>query len=81
MMVKTYFDKICERRVQQFKSNYPQDHWSLSFMSRHKDSLSHRLCQNVAPEWATVNPEDITHYLKNLETTATTYSLKGHIEF
>jgi len=48
-------------------------------MSIHKDSLSHRLCQNIAPEWATVNPEDIMDYLKSLETTATTYNLKGQI--
>jgi len=49
-------------------------------MSRQNDSLSHRWRQNIAPEWATINPEDITDYIKNLEITATTYILKSILD-
>jgi len=68
MIVKVYLDKR-GRSVKQFKSNYPGHDWSLSFMTRHNDRLSHRLCQNIAPKRAMVNPEDIKNYFKNLETT------------
>lgn len=68
MLVKTYLDK-CGRTVKQFTNNYPGDDWCLNFMSRHKDRVSHRLCQNISPKRAEVNPDGVKEYFKNLEQT------------
>ncbi|CAM1312259.1 Uncharacterised protein at_DN1782 [Pycnogonum litorale] len=68
MLVKTYLDKN-GRTVRQFANNCPGDDWSLSFMARHKDKLSHRLCQNIAPKRAQVSPDTMKEYFKNFENT------------
>lgn len=68
MLVKTYLEK-CGRTVKQFTINYSGDDWSLSFMSKHKDRVSHKLCQNISPRRAEVNPDGVMIYFRNLEET------------
>ena len=66
IFVKSYLDKE-GRQVKQFKNNYPGEDWSSSFVKRHKESLSNRLCQNISAKRAEVSKGTISKYFDNLQ--------------
>lgn len=68
MLVKIYLDK-CGKTVKQFTNNYPGDDWCLNFMSRNKDRVSQRMCQNISPKRAGVDPDSVKVYFSNLQET------------
>lgn len=68
MLVKTHLDKL-GREIPCFESNYPGLAWFRSFMKRHKDVLSPRICQNIAPKRAQISTDNIKEYFSNLKET------------
>lgn len=68
MLVKAFLDKK-GAKAPQFKSNYPGEEWVASFVKRHGAKLSVRLCQNIAPKRAAVDPAVMKRYFENLEET------------
>ena len=68
VLVKSYLDKA-GRIIKQFTNNYPGDDWSQNFMRRHRAQISQRMCQNIAPNRASVNPQEVKDYFVNLENT------------
>jgi len=65
IFVKSYLDKE-GRQVKQFKNNYPGEDWSSSFVKRHRESLTKRLCQNISAKRAEVSKGTISKYFDNL---------------
>ena len=55
------------RVVRAFKNNIPGVDWSNSFLTRHKNQLSNRLCQNIKRARAEVSAETINEYFDHLE--------------
>lgn len=68
MTVKMVLDKK-GITVKQFKQNVPGVEWVYSFMTRHKDQLKNRLCQNISKKRAAVNSETISAYFHELKKT------------
>jgi len=66
IFVKGYLDKE-GRQVRQFKNNCPGEEWASSFVRRHRQSLTNRLCQNISCKRAEVNRATITKYFDNLQ--------------
>lgn len=54
LLVKHYLDRE-GKVVKQFKNNFPGEEWATSFMKRHKDTLSHRLANNIKRSRAAVD--------------------------
>ena len=68
MLFKAYLDKA-GHVVAQFKQNYPGEEWANSFLKRHKADLTQRLCQNITPKRAQVDPDEVKKYFANLKET------------
>ncbi|KAF2888285.1 hypothetical protein ILUMI_17889 [Ignelater luminosus] len=68
LIVKLYMDRhgYIEPR---FKNNLPGYDWVKAFISKHKDTLIHRLCQNLSRSRARVDSEIINKYFDVVELT------------
>ena len=66
IFVKGYLDKE-GRQMKQFKNNCPGEEWASSFVRRHRQSLTNRLCQNISCNRAEVSRATITKYFDNLQ--------------
>lgn len=66
LLVKEYLEKR-GRQVTKFKNNMPGPDFVASFLKRHKQSLSNRMCQNIKRSRASVSPEIINSYFDELE--------------
>jgi len=66
-----YMVKICLDRLGKtipiFDKNMPGRDWYQSFLSRHSDTISSRICQNIKTSRAKVSPSDIDRYISNLK--------------
>lgn len=66
LLIKDYLKK--ERKiVRQFKNNCPGPDFVKSFLKRHKELLSSRMCQNIKRSRAAVSPDTINCYFDELE--------------
>jgi len=68
MVVKGYLDRrgIQEKR---FKDNMPGVDWARSFVRRHRDLISQRMCQNIKRSRAAVSPLTINSFFDELQAT------------
>ncbi|KAF2885950.1 hypothetical protein ILUMI_20223, partial [Ignelater luminosus] len=68
LIVKSYMDQngYTEPR---FKKNLPGYEWVKAFISKHKDTLIHRFCQNFSRSRARVDSEMINKYFDEVELT------------
>lgn len=66
LLVKDFLERQ-GRRVPKFKDNTPGRDWVYSFLRRHKESLSSRMCQNIKRSRAAVSPDIINAYFDELE--------------
>ena len=55
------------KQVRKFKNNTPGPDFVESFLKRHKEVLSSRMCQNIKRSRAAVSPEIINAYFDELE--------------
>lgn len=65
-IVKSSLDKK-EQNVIKFKNNMPGVEFALSFLRRHKDTFSWRLCQNIKRARTEISRENINLYFDKLE--------------
>ena len=65
--VKGYLDRKGVR-VNKFQNNMPGLDWANSFLSRHKNVLTQRLCENIKRARAGVSHETVNSYFDNLQT-------------
>ncbi|KAJ2954347.1 hypothetical protein O0L34_g2605 [Tuta absoluta] len=65
-IVKMYLDKlgVVNRR---FKNNFPGVDFVQSFLKRHKQKISQRICENIKRARAAVSPDVIRAYFNELE--------------
>jgi len=68
IIVKGYLDRR-GISIPSFKNNMPGIDWANSFLTRHKDALTLRMCQNIKRARAKVSPVTIRQYFDNLEST------------
>lgn len=66
LLVKDYLEKQ-GKKVRQFKNNCPGPDFVVSFLKRHKEVLSTRMCQNIKRSRAAVSPDIINSYFDELE--------------
>jgi len=69
-MVKTYLQKS-GRTVARFKNNVPSADWVRSFIKRHGDRITQRMCQNIKLSRDGVTPEVMEQYFANLKESLT----------
>jgi hypothetical protein len=67
MFMQSYLNRG-DRQVAQFKNNMPGDEWVRSFLNRHADILTQRVCQNINRSRAAVSDTIVAEYFCNLET-------------
>jgi len=65
-IVKSYLDRK-GKTVRQFKNNMPGREFAMSYLKRHRQLLSTRLCQNIKRARTQVTKETINLYFDNLE--------------
>lgn len=68
IFIKMYLDR-CGITIRKFKNNLPGYDWARSFLTRHKQEVTQRFSQNIKVSRASVTPETIRCYFKELETT------------
>ncbi len=68
LFVKSFLDKA-GRSCPYFKDNMPGEEWVRSFLERHRNMLSTRMCQNITRKRAAVSVETVTRFFDNLEDT------------
>lgn len=66
VIIKEFLDRK-GKHVTKFKSNLPGKEFIYSFLKRHKNELSHRMCQNIKRNRAAVSREVINDYFDCLE--------------
>ena len=66
IIVKGYLDRQ-GFDMKKFMDNLPGPDWVLSFMEKHKEKLTQRICQNNKRYRASVSPEIVIGYFNNLE--------------
>lgn len=66
LLIKDYLERQ-GRQVKKFKHNMPGPDFVASFLSRHKEFLSNRMCQNIKRSRAAVSPDIINSYFDELE--------------
>ncbi|XP_030750907.1 uncharacterized protein LOC115878524 [Sitophilus oryzae] len=71
VIVKRYLDRL-GRTIIKFPNNLPGKDWCLNFLSRHKNRLSQRACQNIKGVRAQNTEQQFLEYFENL-----TNSLNG----
>lgn len=69
-MVKSYLDAKGSN-IKMFKDNMPGIDFAMCFLSRHRNTLSQRLCQNIKRSRTQVSRENINEYFNNLEQSLT----------
>lgn len=67
LIVKVYLDR-CGKREPRFKGNLPGREFVMSFLQRHKNILSNKMCQNIKRSRAKVDQETINQYFDELNT-------------
>lgn len=72
LLVKGYLDQRGKQVKQLGNKNMPSREWASSFLTRHTNVLSVRLCQNIKRCRAAVSRETINNYFDNL-----TVSIEG----
>lgn len=66
LLVKGYLDRR-GKKVKKFKNGtMPGRDWADSFLTRHKDILALRMCQNIKRSRASVSRNTINQYFDNL---------------
>lgn len=65
LFVKSFLDKA-ERHAPQFKDNMPGEEWARSYIKRHSDILSTRVCQNISRKRAAIDVETVEKFFTNL---------------
>lgn len=65
-IVKSYLDRK-GKTVKKFKNNMPGPEFGISFLKRHRQILSQRLCQNIKRARTQVSKQYINSYFDNLE--------------
>ncbi|KAF2894462.1 hypothetical protein ILUMI_11714 [Ignelater luminosus] len=68
LIVKSYMDQHGYTELR-FKNNLPEYDWIKAFISKHKDTLIHRLYQNLSRSRARVDSEMINKYFDKVELT------------
>jgi hypothetical protein len=68
VLVKTYTEKQ-GRVVKQFVNNLPSNEFVRSFLSRHKQDLTVRNCQNIKRSRASGSAVEVKEFISNLKTT------------
>ena len=66
--VKAYMDRK-GATIKIFSNNMPGKEWTLSFLKRHADQLSTRVCENIKRSRSEVSADDINKYFDNLSET------------
>lgn len=66
LLIKDYIDKQ-GKTVPKFKNNLPGPDFVCSFLKRHKEELSARMCQNIKRSRAAIGEETINKYFDHLE--------------
>lgn len=66
LLIKESLDRQ-GKTVRQFKDNLPGRDFVESFLRRHKDDLSSRMCQNIKRARAAISPQVINAYFDKLE--------------
>lgn len=66
VIVKSYLDRK-GLNIQKFKDNMLGHEFAISFLKRHKNVLSERICQNIKRSRASVSHSEIINYFKYLE--------------
>lgn len=66
LLVKGYLDRRGKKIKRFGTSNMPGKEWAHSFLTRHKDVLAVRMCQNIKRCRAAVSKETINQYFDNL---------------
>lgn len=66
--VKYYLDRE-GKSIKKFKDNMPGHEWAVSFLSRHKNKLSQRMCQNIKRSRAGVSHASVNDYFEDLKNT------------
>lgn len=66
LLVKDYLERQ-GKIVRQFKNNCPGTDFVVSFLKRHKEVVSSRMCQNIKRSRAAVSPDVINCYFDELE--------------
>ena len=57
-LVKEYLDKR-GLTISRFKNNMPSKDWVDAFVKRNKETISHRVCQNIKPARAKLSPSTV----------------------
>lgn len=65
-IVKAYLDKR-GKKIKVFKHNFPGKEWVLSFLNRHKNTLSNRVARNINVSRAVIDREIINSFFDQLE--------------
>ncbi|KAJ8911571.1 hypothetical protein NQ315_008914 [Exocentrus adspersus] len=68
LIIKGYLDRQ-GKTISEFKDNLPGREFAIGFMTRHKENLAVRFCQNIKRVRARVSPSIINDYFNNLEET------------
>lgn len=66
LLIKDYLDRQ-GKRVKKFKENLPGRDFVYSFLNRHRNDISSRMCQNIKRCRAAVSRETINAYFDELE--------------
>jgi hypothetical protein len=67
LIVKAFLDR-CGKREPRFEANLPGREFVMSFLQRHKNILSNKMCQNIKRSRAKVDHETINEYFDELNT-------------
>lgn len=66
--IRTYLN-MAGKQVREFRNNTPSNFWVENFLSRHKNEITIRTCQNIKRSRAEVGADVIKSYFDNLEET------------
>ncbi|XP_055838495.1 uncharacterized protein LOC129906661 [Episyrphus balteatus] len=55
------------KRVSKLNNNFSGKDWAHSFLERHKDQITPRICQNITPARAAISVSTMSSYFNNLE--------------
>lgn len=66
VIVKAYLDRS-GKTLRRFRNNLPGEDWAGSFLKRHKQKLSRRICENIKRSRAAVSRDVVNQYFDNLD--------------
>lgn len=79
-IVKMFLDKLGVTN-KRFKNNFPGVDFVQSFLKRHKDKISQRICENIKRVRAAVSPDTIKKYFDELQKTLQGVELSNIINY